>query len=66
MITGLISIDHIMHALNCDGISEHDKMLYIQLLNTLYIQAASLGPNPKTVLPAILVWKGEHKVLKDE
>jgi hypothetical protein len=44
-----------MIALHCPGISEYDKMLYVQLLDTLYIQAASLGPIPKQVLPEILV-----------
>ena len=44
-------------------ISSTDKRLFVELLNILYINSAMIGPLPKTILPTILVWKGDQKLL---
>ena len=44
-------------------ISSTDKRLFVELLNVLYINSAMIGPLPKTILPTMLVWKGDQKLL---
>jgi hypothetical protein len=44
-------------------ISDIDKKIYIDLLNTLYINSAAIGPVPKNILPNMLIWKGDQTLL---
>jgi hypothetical protein len=41
------------------NLSDIDKRLYLDLLNVIYINSAAIGPLPKTVLPNMLIWKGD-------
>jgi hypothetical protein len=43
--------------------SEVDKQLYVELLIALYITSAANGPTPKSLIPTMLIWKGEHTLL---
>lgn len=45
------------------NISDTDKKLFVDLLNVLYINSAAIGPLPKTILPTMLIWKGDQQLL---
>ena len=42
-------------------INDKDKTLFLDLLNILYINSAAIGPLPKTILPTMLIWKGDQQ-----
>ena len=60
IVSALIPVDQILLALKME-INDKDKTLFLDLLNILYINSAAIGPLPKTILPTMLIWKGDQQ-----
>lgn len=66
VISGLVSVDHILAVLSSEKYGYLDKQLYLELFNELYANSAVGGALPDSVLPSILIWEGDQDSLKRE
>ena len=67
IVSDIMTVDEILHVLkNRDRFCDTDLQLFVELLIQLYIVSAVNGPTPKTLLPNMLIWKGEHQLLNWE
>jgi hypothetical protein len=64
LVSDVITVDQIMNVLKRGKeFSEQDKKQFIDLLLELYVTSAVNGPKPKSLIPTMLIWKGEHTLL---